>query len=217
MGEAVSFSLSTSSNPEAGFAGATMSHPSLHLCGQRVLKDGDKEVSRVEFHAGGDGKQLTVSSEGCWGGGLQSHKGTWLWGVRRGREKRPIRIPWKDGKGAKEGESEGDEEKEGKRPLLAQTHIQNFNSPLQSVGPFQPFLCPYSGIIIELITRSQQEENVLFCLGFGTIEPSLAWIVSSLGTACYISERSTFFLSLDLEHSQKQNITYWQESAQEEN
>lgn len=106
----------------------------------------------------------------------------------------------KDGKGAKEGESEGDEEKEGNRPLLAQTHLQTCNSPLQSVGPFQPLLCLFSNIITELIPRSQWEENMSsFVLFFGMIEPSLAWLVSSLGTACYISERSTFFLNLYLE------------------
>lgn len=58
MGEPVSFSLSTSSKPEVGFAGA--SALSLHLCGQRVLEDGDGGVGRVEFHAGRDGKQITV-------------------------------------------------------------------------------------------------------------------------------------------------------------
>jgi len=42
----------------------------------------------------------------------------------------------KGGKAARRGEPGGYEEKEGDRPLLAQTHLQNFNSSLQSVGPF---------------------------------------------------------------------------------
>lgn len=75
----------------------------------------------------------------------------------------------KDGKGAKEGE-----EKEGKRPLLAQTDLQNFNSPLQSAGPFQPLIYLYSGIIIDLIPRSQQEENMLFCPVFWYDRPQFS-------------------------------------------
>lgn len=71
-----------------------------------------------------------------------------------GKGKETNQDPMQDGKHAKE-----EEEKEGKRSLLAQTHLQNFHSPLQPVSPFQSLLYLYSDIITNLIPRSHQEKK----------------------------------------------------------
>lgn len=165
MGEPVSFSLSTSSEPEAGFAEATVS--CLYFS---VVRDAGGWRGRQ----GGIScwkKWKTINCKGVKERRLAVTKVRSCEGWRgEGKRDQSGSHALKDGEGAKEGESEGDEETEGKRLLLAQTHLQNFSSPLQSVGPFWPLslvrhqteFCYHNRIDSKVSTG---RKHVLFCLG----------------------------------------------------